>query len=116
MPYLKVETNAAVEETRRAAFLEEASRQVSGLLGKDEQYFMGAVTTVPDMTFGGSSTPLAYVELKALGLPDEKAGDLCTMLSALVKEQLAVPEDRIYITFQNIDRGRWGWPARAGCR
>ncbi|NNC88928.1 MAG: hypothetical protein HKN82_10770 [Akkermansiaceae bacterium] len=109
MPYLKIQTNCQVPGPRQEALLGEASRLVSGHLGKDERYFMGALDDGQAMIFAGGSAPLAMVELKALGLPPEKLPDLCAALSGLVQQHLAIPPDRIYVTFQNVARGMWGW-------
>ena len=109
MPYLRIQTNVPVGKNQEDNLLGNASRLVSGQLGKDEKFFMGIIEAEQAMYFAGSSDPLAFVELKALGLPAEKTKDLSRALCDLVHEQLAVARQRIYAKFHNVNRGMWGW-------
>ena len=86
-----------------------ASKLVSGHLDKDEKSFMGIVEPQRAMSFAGSGAPLAYLALKALELPAEKTRQLSNALCDLVYGQLAIPQDRIYLSFHNVNRGMWGW-------
>ena len=109
MPFLKIQTNATVPESQRTDLLASASSLVSEHLGKDEKFFMGIVEPDRSMFFAGSSDPLAFLELKALGLPAEKTKDLCSALCSLVNNALAIPPERIYVKFHGVNRGMWGW-------
>ncbi len=109
MPYLKIQTNATVPDTQRNVLLSQASKLVSKHLGKDEKFFMGIVEPGQTMFFAGSSDPLAFLELKALGLPAEKTKDLCGALCSLVHTALAISPERIYVKFHGVNRGMWGW-------
>ena len=109
MPCLKIQTNTAVQPNQRADLLSQASRIVSDHLDKDEKYFMGLILPELDMVFAGSDSPLALLELRALGLPAEKTNDLSYDLCALVHTSLGIPEDRIYVEFGDVPRGMWGW-------
>ena len=109
MPYLRIQTNVPVERDQEEGLLSDASRLVSGHLGKDEKFFMGIVESKQAMYFSGSSDPLAFLELKALGLPAEKTKELSRDLCGLVEQVLSVSRDRIYVKFHNVNRGMWGW-------
>jgi phenylpyruvate tautomerase PptA (4-oxalocrotonate tautomerase family) len=109
MPYLSVRTNLSPEAGVREDFLEQASRRVAELLGKSEQYVMVNLKTGQEMRFGGIDAPLAYLELKSIGLPEERTGDISADLCALVSGTLGVPVERIYIEFSNAERHLWGW-------
>ena len=109
MPYLKIQTNSPVPESRQDALLSEASQLVSRLLGKDERYFMGTIQADQPMIFGGSRDPLAFLELKALGLPTANTSDLSAALCTLISDTLEIPAERIYVEFGNVSRGMWGW-------
>ena len=61
------------------------------------------------MRFGGSEEPAAVFELKALGLPAEKADELTRILCELSSNVLKVEKSRTYVTFENVERGMWGW-------
>ena len=109
MPYLRIQTNVAVNENQEDNLLTTSSRLVSGHLGKDEKFFMGIIEDQQAMYFAGSSDPLAFLELKALGLPAEKTKDLSRDLCELVELQLSIPPERIYVKFHSVNRGMWGW-------
>lgn len=109
MPYLKIQTNAALDEDNRNELLRQASQRVSELLGKPERYVMVALEPTPHMLFDGDPAPLAYLELKSIGLPEAKTGELSQALCRLMSETLGVAADRVYIEFAGAQRHLWGW-------
>lgn len=109
MPYLKVQTNLALTPARRKTFIEAASAQVAAALGKPERYVMVALEPETAMTFAGTDAPLAYLELKSIGLAQSATRGLSETLCALVQAQLAIDPDRIYIEFTDAPRAMWGW-------
>jgi len=109
MPYLSIQTNVSVDDATSAQLLEEASREVSRALNKPEEFFMGAVQANLHMIFGGSREPVAFFELKALGLPGQKTKDLSRILCQMAEHHLKVPKARTYVKFIDVQRGMWGW-------
>ncbi|HQU14792.1 MAG: hypothetical protein B7Z66_03825 [Chromatiales bacterium 21-64-14] len=109
MPYLKVQTNVAVARALRTAFVEAASSQVAAALGKPERYVMVALEPETTMAFAGTDAPLAYLELKSIGLPQSATRGLSEMLCALVHSQLDIDPQRVYIEFIDAPRTMWGW-------
>jgi phenylpyruvate tautomerase len=109
MPLLNVFTSAELP-AERTAWLKKLSALLAQALDKPEQYVMVLVNPRPDMTFGGTSAPACYAELKNVGTfsaPQVEALSrrLCEELSA----GLGVPTDRIYIEFTSADGALWGW-------
>lgn len=109
MPYLKIQSNVAIDETDATRLLAEASKQVAQELGKPENYVMVALEPPQPMLFAGSNDPLAYLELKSIGLPQSKTSALSATLCSLIEEQLGIPAARIYIEFTDAPRAMWGW-------
>lgn len=109
MPLLKIQTNKAVDDSTAKALISDASAVVADLLGKPERYVMVSFEHNPAMLFGGSNEPLAYLELKSIGLPELQTADLSRSLSDLLNKMLGLPADRIYIEFANAPRNMWGW-------
>ena len=109
MPLCALLTNVALAEKERTDLLHDLSRQTAEMLGKPERYVMVGYRHNPDMLFDGKSEPLAYVEMKSIGLPGERTGDLSQALCGLLSERLGVPADRIYIEFTTAERHLWGW-------
>ncbi len=109
MPLLSIETNQELDPARRQALLQQLSAQLAEALGKPERYVMVSLRHNPAMLFGGSDAPLAYLELKSIGLPAQRTSALSSLVSGLVGDALAVAPDRIYIEFADAERHLWGW-------
>jgi phenylpyruvate tautomerase PptA (4-oxalocrotonate tautomerase family) len=59
--------------------------------------------------FGGDDRPLAYLELKSIGLPADRTKALSAELCRLISTELEISPDRVYIEFHNAPRNMWGW-------
>lgn len=105
MPLLSIETNCEPTDT----LLPKASATIASALAKPEQYVMVRFLHNPDMLFAGSDKPLAYLELKSIGLPDSAAPDLSAKLCDLLENELGIDGNRVYIEFENAPRHLWGW-------
>jgi len=112
MPYLKIQSNTAIDESAAASLLGEASKLVASELGKPENYVMVALEPPQPMLFAGSDAPLAYLELKSIGLPDSKTTALSAALCKLMEDRLGIPGSRVYIEFADAPRAMWGWDHR----
>ena len=109
MPILKVRTNVTLPSDLQLAFMKTASKAVARMLGKPERYVMISLDTGGSMLFAGEEAPLAYLELKSIGLPDDRARDFSSDLCRLVTRELDIPAERIYIEFTDAPRSMWGW-------
>ncbi len=109
MPLLRVTTNKPLGETEQQQAVKTLSASVAGLLGKPESYVMVILQVNSAMLFAGSDSPLAYLELKSLGLPEDKTGEFSSALCSLASAQLGVTPDRTYIEFSSPPRHFWGW-------
>ena len=109
MPVLSVATNIELAAEAGADFIAAASSMTAELLGKPERYVMVHLQSGQAMSFAGSTEPLAYCELKSIGLPVERTTDFSRQLCELIQQQLSIPTDRVYIEFSNAERNLWGW-------
>lgn len=109
MPFLKLQTNVEIAPETQRELLENLSRETAGQLGKPERYVMVAVEPACAMLFAGSDAPLAYLELKSIGLPENLTPTLSEALCKQVSDTLDIAADRIYIEFANAPRQMWGW-------
>lgn len=107
MPLLKLETN--VELTKSQNVLAAFSAATASMLGKPERYVMVTLQHNPTMLFAGNNDPLAYLELKSLGLPEDRTAEFSATLCELVTQHLGIPAARIYIAFSTPPRHMWGW-------
>jgi phenylpyruvate tautomerase PptA (4-oxalocrotonate tautomerase family) len=111
MPLIKISTSAELPSPEKAdALLKELSALLAKRFGKPEKYLMTSLAPRTRMTFGGSTAPACYVEIKNIGAisPETSSAisaDVCARLSAA----LGVPADRIYIELADVPAHLWGW-------
>ena len=106
MPFAHVTTNVSVDAEAVAKGLSEL---LAGALGKPEGYVMCLVTPDAALVFGGSGDPVAYVELKSIGLGESACKDLSGRLCAFLEDECGVPPERVYIEFKDLQRSWFGW-------
>jgi phenylpyruvate tautomerase PptA (4-oxalocrotonate tautomerase family) len=109
VPYLSIQTNLILSSEQSRKILQKASQLVSQILGKPESYVMVAIQDASKMSFGGNTDPLAYLELKSLGLPENSTVDFSRSLCSLLHTELGIEPARIYIEFAGPERHMWGW-------
>ncbi len=109
MPFLRIQTNHALDQTSATTLTTRASALVAAELGKPERYVMVSAEHNPAMCFAGSDAPLAYLELKSIGLPESATADLSQALCGLVEDATGISGDRVYIEFADAPRKMWGW-------
>ena len=112
MPLLTLNTNRSLDEAERQDLLNSLSEHTAKILGKPESYVMVQIADQQTMSFGGDSAPCAYLQLKSLGLPEQRTAEFSAQLCQLVEQELAIPTDRIYIEFSSPARHLWGWDTR----
>jgi phenylpyruvate tautomerase PptA (4-oxalocrotonate tautomerase family) len=106
---MRVKTNQEMATSEaETAFLQEASTKVAELLNKPERYCMVALEPGELMFFAGADTPCAHVELASLELPEEETQEYSQALCDFLQAKLEVEPERIYIRFEDVERGMWG--------
>jgi phenylpyruvate tautomerase PptA (4-oxalocrotonate tautomerase family) len=109
MPFLRIQTNQPLTENEARALAARASGLVAEQLGKPERYVMTSAESNPAMLFAGSDAPLAYLELKSIGLPESRTADLSRALCDMLADATGIDPDRVYIEFTDAPRKMWGW-------
>lgn len=109
MPMLNIRTNVKMDHQAIENLIARASADVAAELGKPERYVMVALQTDQQMLFAGTDQPLAYLELKSIGLEESQTQGLSASLASIVDEHMNVPADRVYIEFSSAPRKMWGW-------
>lgn len=111
MPLIKVQTSSPAPDPAQAtALLKQLSASLASHVGKPEAYVMTALEPGVAMTFGGTTDPVCYVEVKNIGTfsPSQTKAmsqDFCQQIAT----SLGVPSNRIYIEFTNATGTLWGW-------
>jgi len=109
VPYLKLNTNIPVSTEESSPLLQKISQLLAKETGKPERYVMVQIAVNNAMLFGGSNSPLAYLECKSIGLSSGQAKSLSRSLSQLLESSLKIPPERVYIEFSNCPAELWGW-------
>ena len=109
MPYLKIQTNQRVSKKAKDAVLKEASVIIAQELEKPEDFVMIAIQPETAMIFAGTHDPVAFLELKGIGLTVKKAKPLSGILCEMIEDNLGIPKDRVYVKFIDVNPAMWGW-------
>jgi len=107
MPVLHIQTNLSI--ANKAELLSKASTTIASALNKPESYVMVVLTDDQTMCFAGSDDPLAYLELKSLGLPTAQTALLSSTLCQFLHQELEIDSTRVYIEFSAPERSMFGW-------
>jgi len=85
------------------------SKTVAETIGKPEQYVM--VTIGPAaILMSGKPGDAAFVDIRSIGgLSGDVNRDLSQEVCRLLNELLGVPQDRVYLTFTEVEPTNWGW-------
>jgi len=111
MPLIKLQTSvSAVEKAEIESLLKTLSASLAKHTGKPESYVMTAFEPNVPMTFGGTTDPVCYIEVKSVGTMSAAqtkamSQDFCQTVS----DAIAVPPNRIYIEFADAKGFMWGW-------
>jgi len=109
MPYFKIETNQKLDDAGAEKLSKDMSLFLSGLLGKPERVIMVSVYHSITMMFNENTSPAAYVEMKSIGLTQDKCAEYSNAICGFFETSLNIPADRIYIDFAAINGEMFGW-------
>lgn len=107
MPLLNIKTN--IKLSNKTAFAELASRTVAEITGKPESYVMVSIEDNQCLMFGANHQPCALLNIKSLGLAEDKTSQLSEQLCEFIQSNTNINPARIYIEFSNPQRHMWGW-------
>jgi phenylpyruvate tautomerase len=111
MPLIKVQTSVdRPDKPTIESLLKSLSAKLAQHTGKPESYVMTAFEPGTPMTFGGTTDPVCYLEIKNIGTfkPQQTQAmsqDFCQEINHV----LGVPKNRIYIEFADAKGALWGW-------
>ena len=106
MPFINVRTSlATVSEGEQ--LLKDLSVALAAHTGKPEAYVMTLLQTSVPMTFGGSSEPCAYIEIKSIGALSPS--EMTAAFTDLIAERTGIQPQRIFIGFEDVAPSLWGW-------
>ncbi len=107
MPFIKLESNLNIPEERAAPLSRALVRAVSKLTGEAEKDLSVNLAGGRRMRMANTDDPIAHIEIKGVEYPKDKAQPLAEAISAIVEEQLGIPDDRIYIAVVSNRLSMW---------
>ena len=110
MPLIELDTSCDLDAGKKQSLVASLSRVVAEGTGKPEQYVMACVRDRVAMTMSGTGGPCALVTIKGIGGLSKTVNQaLAGKITQMLQKELAIPGDRVYITFQELDAGHWAW-------
>ena len=108
MPLLNISTNTKIKNEQ--ILLAKSSDFISSLTGKPINFIMVKLTHSLSMNFAGTDEPCAFIEIKSIGslVPSKMSKPICEFFS----NELGIPTERIYISFQDVDYKNWAWNSK----
>ena len=109
MPYLKIETNQVLDDDTAQTLADKTSAFAAELIGKPEQWVMVAIKGGIPMAYAGNNQATAFVELKSIGLVEDRCATFSKALCEFLNTEMQIAENRIYIEFKDLSRSLFGW-------
>ncbi|MFP4663294.1 MAG: phenylpyruvate tautomerase MIF-related protein [Bacteroidales bacterium] len=110
MPYFSLETNQKIDA--RVQYTKDATNFIAELLDKPEKFIMISLKEQHEMRFAGSTDATAFVQLKSIGLPDEK-DKLIKAICEFTEAHTGIKKERIYTELIDLSRENFGWNGKS---
>jgi len=108
MPYIATTANVGISNRKREAIKERFGKAIELIPDKNEDWLMLSFRDNVQMYFRGEDDPCAICQVKLFGTADEEAyANLTEALTDIIREELNIDPDRIYITYDEVLT--WGW-------
>jgi len=107
MPYIDISTSAKVDNKKK--LLEEISNLISSLTNKSKRFVMAKLNDNCEMYFDNEE-PSCFLEIKSIG--SVNPSEMAKPLSDFVNENMGIPTDNIYISFEDVPASLWAWNGR----
>ena len=109
MPYIRTSTNIKIENEKLNNIKTKYGEAIR-VMGKTEDWLMLEFNDNAKMYFkGDNSNPIVFIDVKVLGSVNN-ANEMTQKLSEIIGEELSVPSNQIYISYQGYSD--WGYAGR----
>lgn len=109
MPAIHIKTSAPLAGSTSIELLQKVSIVATEVIGKPEQYVMVSVQSA-EMMMSGQNGAAAWVEVRSIGVLREEVNKRMTQkLCGLLKLELGIDPERVYINYIDIKPENWGW-------
>ena len=107
MPYISISTSAKIEYKKK--LLDDISILVASLTNKSKRFVMAKLDDSLEMYFD-DERPCCFLEIKSIG--SLNPSEMAKPISNFVYENIGIPIDRIYISFEDVPASEWAWNGR----
>lgn len=109
MPFIDAKVSVALTKEKKEKLKEKLGQAITCIPGKSESWLMVGLTDSCELYFQGNQNgPTGFVDVKIFGsAPDEAYEKMTAELGEIFEEELGIPKDRLYVTYQTISQ--WGW-------
>ncbi|KAJ7961157.1 Macrophage migration inhibitory factor [Quillaja saponaria] len=107
MPCLYITTNVNLDGVNTDPIFSEATKAVSAIIGKPENYVMVILKGSVGITFEGNKKAAAYAEIVSMGgINSEVKRKLIATLGTILQSNLSVPRTRFFLKVFDTTAGR----------
>ena len=108
MPYIQTTTNVTIPSEKEKVIKARMGQAIALIPGKSETWLMLSFQGEASMYFQGSDKPCAICCVKLYGRGTDAAYEKLTgALTDILREELGLSPDRVYVTYEEIST--WGW-------
>ena len=109
MPYIETTSNVSIPGRKEQVIKDRMGDAIEKIPGKTESWLMLSFRDTAAMYFKGTDAPCAICQVKLFGgsATEEDYAALTEALTDILREELDIDSDRIYVTYEEI--GFWGW-------
>ena len=114
MPLIQLDTSIDFpDQDRKQALVKMLSQIAAEGTRKPEQYVMACIRDNLTMRMSGEPEPCALVTIKAVGgLGKSVNQNLAAGISQLLQKELNIPQNRVYLTFEELAPTHWAWDGK----
>lgn len=110
MPFVDAKITVPVSEEKRDAIKAGLGSAISAF-GKGESWLMVGIDDEYSLWLGGNKVEAgAFVSVSLIGdTPDEGCREFTRRICDLLRSELGIPGENVYVTYHPMMRTRWGW-------
>ena len=110
MPFVDAKITTPVSDEKRDAIKSGLGQAVS-VFGKGESWLMVGIDDEYSLWLGGRKLEKgAFVSVSLIGdTPDAGCSEFTARICDLLRTELGIPGDSVYVTYHPMMRTRWGW-------
>ena len=113
MPYVSCVTSLNLNGRAEEEFKAGVARALAEVAGKPEEYLFVSIEAGQTLFIRGQRLPGAVIRVSLIGsLSSAQKQEITSRLCRLCQDQFGLPGDAVYVIFEPVSAGDWGWNGR----